>query len=552
MKIASVAAERRPRQAMSFRRGRHWTISGLRTLAVMLCCLGGPQVRGDPVSRAPNIVLILADDLGFADLGCYGSEIQTPTLDRLAANGLRFTQFYNTARCWPTRACLMSGYYAQQIRMDPPQGRLPDWASLLPHRLKPLGYRSYHSGKWHVRAAPRPVADGGFEHSYWFEDWDRYFSPAKHYVDDEQAPPVSPDSGYYATTAFTDRAIGFLQDHAAHCAGEPFFLYLAFIAPHFPLQALEEDIAPVRDRYLAGWDTIRDQRYQRQRELGVVDCALSPPEPGFTPRYFKPEVLDTLGPGEIPHAIPWSDLTAQQKRFQATKMAIHAAMITRMDREIGRLVAKLQQMDVLNNTLLLFLSDNGTDATVMVRGEGHDPAARPGSWRSFLCLGPGWSTVGNTPFRRHKIWVHEGGIATPLIVHWPAGITDRGQWRHDVGHVIDVVPTVLEAAGAKSDATSAGSGPPLPGRSLIPTLARDGALNRDGLYFNHQGNRALRVGDWKVVSAREDGDAWELYDLRNDRSEMHNLAAQEPDRVQAMVARWESLTNEFQKQAGSP
>ena len=207
-----------------------------------------------PAATKPNFLIILADDMGFSDPGCYGGEIQTPNLDRLAANGLRFTQFYNTARCWPTRSSLLTGYYAQQIGMDPPKGRLPPWTRVLPHYLKPLGYRCYHSGKWHLTGAPKPVADGGFDRSYRFEDWDRYFSPAKHFEDDRQLPPVKPDSGYYATTAFADHAISYLKDHATNHAAQPFFLYLAFISPHFPLMALPEDIARYRDRYLAGWD----------------------------------------------------------------------------------------------------------------------------------------------------------------------------------------------------------------------------------------------------------------------------------------------------------
>jgi arylsulfatase len=493
-------------------------------------------------------VIILADDMGFSDAGCYGGEIETPNLDKLAANGLRFTQFYNTARCWPTRSCLMSGYYAQQIRMDPPRGRLPAWARLLPHHLKPLGYRSCHAGKWHVMGAPKPVADGGFDHSYWFQDWDRYFSPVEHWVDDVQAPPVKPDSGYYATTAFADRSIAFLQDHAARHAGQPFFLYLAFIAPHFPLHAPPEDIARYRDRYVEGWDVVRQRRYQRQREMGLVNCALAPAEPAFSPRYFKPQVLATIGPGEIQHAVPWKELTEEQRKFQATKMAIHAAMVDRMDREIGRVVEQIRAMGALEDTLILFLSDNGTDATMIVRGDGHDPAAAPGSWRSFLCLGPGWSTVGNTPFRRHKVWVHEGGISTPLIAHWPRGIAARGELRHNVGHVVDFAPTLLELAGAKPRLPA--GAPPLPGRSLVPVFARDGTVERDCVFFNHEGNRALRMGDWKLVSAREDKDVWELYNLATDRCEMVNLAAQQPDRARAMEAKWTQLDAEFRQQAG--
>jgi len=511
------------------------------------CLLCVPWFSSSGATK-PNFIIILADDMGFSDAGCYGSEIATPNLDRLAANGLRFTQFYNTARCWPTRASLLSGYYAQQIHMDPPQGRLPSWTRLLPHHLKPLGYRSYHVGKWHVMGAPKPVADGGFDHSYWFQDWDRYFSPVLHYEDDVQAPPVQPDSGYYATTAFADRAIGFLKDHAANHADKPFFLYLAFIAPHFPLHAPQEDIARYRDKYVEGWDAVRQRRYERLRNIGIVHCALAAPEPTFSPRYFKPQVLETLGPGESRFAIPWKDLTDEQKKFQATKMTIHAAMITRMDYEIGRVIEQVQAMGAFEDTLIFFLSDNGTDATILVRGEGHDRAAAPGSWRSFLCLGPGWSTVGNTPFRRHKVWVHEGGISTPLIAHWPRGIAARGELRHNVGHIIDFVPTLLELAGAKPSLPP--GAPPLPGRSLAPVFVKDGSVSRDEVFFHHEGNRALRMGDYKLVSAREDNDRWELFNLATDRCEQQDLAAAQPDRVREMAARWQQLQEQFIRDAG--
>lgn len=497
----------------------------------------------------PNFLIILADDMGYSDVGCYGGEIQTPNLDRLAANGLRFTQFYNTARCWPTRSSLMTGYYAQQIGMDPPQGRLPAWTRVLPHYLKPQGYRCYHSGKWHVSGAPKPVADGGFDRSYMFQDWDRYFSPAKHFEDDRKLPAVKPDSGYYATTAFADHAISYLKDHATNHAAEPFFLYLAFISPHFPLMAPPEDIARYRDRYLAGWDVIREQRGERIRRMRLLDCALPPLDPNFTPRYFKPGVMDKLGPGEAGHPVPWQTLTAEQKTFQAGKMAIHAAMVDRMDREIGRVLDQLRAMGALDNTVIFFLSDNGADATLMVRGEGHDRSAPAGSWRSFLCLGPGWASASNTPFRWHKIWTHEGGIATPLIVHWPQGIQARGEFRRDPGHVIDFVPTLLDLAGARSSPTWHGAtAPPLPGRSLVPAFRKDGAVTRDFLFFHHEGNRALRMGDWKLVSAREKEDQWELYDLGQDRSEMHDLAAQQPERARRMEARWKELESTFRGQ----
>ncbi len=525
----------------------------LARLSSILAALGllwcGASAAAAATAARPNFLIILADDMGFSDAGCYGGEIHTPNLDRLAANGLRFTQFYNTARCWPTRSSLLTGYYAQQIGMDPRKGRLPPWARVLPHYLKPLGYRCYHSGKWHLTAAPKPVADGGFDRSYWFEDWDRYFSPAKHFDDDRLAPAVKPESGYYATTAFADHAISYLKDHAANHAAEPFFLYLAFISPHFPLHALPEEIARYRDRYQEGWDVIREQRWERIRQMHLLDCALPPLDPKFTPRYFKPDMMEKLGAGEAEHPVPWQTLTAEQKSFQATKMALHAAMVDRMDQEIGRVVDQLRRMGALDNTVIFFLSDNGADASLIVRGEGHDRTAPPGSWLSFLCLGPGWASASNTPFRWHKVWVHEGGISTPLVVHWPNGIKAHGEFRHDPGHVTDFVPTLLDLADARiTNLWNGVAAPPLPGQSLALAFRKDGSVKHDYLFFQHEGNRALRLGNWKIVSARENENQWELYDLGADRSELHDLAATQPERARQMEARWTELERTFRRQ----
>lgn len=504
--------------------------------------------------RRPNIVIILADDMGFSDPGCYGGEIETPNLDRLAEGGLRFTRFHNTARCWPTRACVLTGYYAQQVRMDPPKGPLPPWARVLPHHLQELGYRSYHSGKWHLRGAPRAVADGGFERSYMVVDQDRFFSPKRTRLDDVPLPPVAQQSGYYATVAIADHAVGFLRGHAEQHAGQPFFLYLAFTSPHFPLHALQEDIDRYRERYRVGWDEIRRQRFQRLRQAGILDCELSAPEPETVPHWnFSAERLFAdIGEGEAPNAVPWRDLSDEQRTFQATKMAIHAAMVDRMDRQIGRVLEQLRAMGAYQDTAVFFLSDNGASAEQIIRGDMHDTTAPAGSAKSYLCLGPGWSTAANTPFRRHKSWVHEGGIATPLIVHWPAGITARGQLRHDLGHCIDLVPTVLELAGSeKTRASEGGNAPPWPGRSLLPAMRGGPTIPREYLYFSHGGNRAICQGDWKLVSARDD-EAWSLYDLGPDRSEMVDLSSQHPQRVRKMEATWNELDARYRRQAEAP
>ncbi len=500
----------------------------------------------------PNILLILADDLGYSDLGCYGSEIQTPNLDRLAQDGLRFTQFYNTARCWPTRGALLTGYYAQQIRRDvipgdPPiaVGSRPSWATLLPAMLKSAGYRSYHSGKWHIDGKP---VENGFDRSYWVDDQDRYFSPQRTYKDDQPLPPVKRDAGYYATVAIADHAIECLKEHAAEHSQQPFFEYLAFTSPHFPIQALPEDIERYRTRYREGWEAVRRARWERQQSTGVAKGTLSAVEPKIGPRIDRAHALEKLGPGEINRPRPWDELTAEQAEFQATKMAIHAAMIDRMDREIGRVLDQVRRMGAWDNTLILFLSDNGASAEIMVRGDGHDRSASPGSADSFLCLGPGWSTCSNTPFRRHKTWVFEGGISTPLIVHWPTGIAAKGEFRRNPGHVIDIVPTILEVAGGKRPAT-ASAAPPPPGKSLFPVFTRDDSVSHDYFWWLHEGTRAIRVGDWKLVA---DKDApWELYDMRTDRAESINLVGKQPEKAREMEARWNALLQEFRKEATS-
>ena len=527
---------------------QRWTAAYVRA-ALVVAAIAVSVPAGMVPARAagpPNVVIFLADDLGYSDLGCYGSEIETPNLDALAAGGLRFTQFYNTARCWPTRAALLTGYYAQQVRRDTLPGlrvgARPTWARLLPDFLRPLGYRSYHSGKWHVDGMP--VA-GGFDRSYYVQDTGRLFRPRVHYEDDQKLPPVELNAGYYATTAIADHAIRCLRDHAEKHADRPFFQYVAFTVPHFPLQAPQEDIARYRDRYRQGWETVRQERYERMKKLGIIDCPLSPVERDVGPPYHFPQALEKLGPGEVNRPLAWDELTEEQREFQAVKMAIHAAMVDRMDREIGRVLEQLRAMKAFDDTLICFLSDNGASAEIMVRDDGHDPTAPPGSAATHLCLGPGWSSVANTPLRRHKTWVHKGGISTPLIVHWGAGVAARGELRGTPGHVIDLVPTILEAAGGKRPESWQGKPvPPPPGKSLVPALAEDRDIARDCLWWLHEGNRAIRADRWKLVAAGEQG-PWELYDLSVDRGETNNLVETHPDRAQELEQLWQQRFDEF-------
>jgi arylsulfatase A-like enzyme len=517
-------------------------------MMVLAMAASGTRVRAadDPQARRPNVLLIMADDLGFSDLGCYGGEIPTPRLDALAQNGLRYTQFYNTARCWPSRAAVLTGFYAQQVRRDTvpgvPSGNAgtrPVWAKLLPERLQALGYRSYHSGKWHLDGKPLAT---GFDRSYRLDDHDRYFAPRLHFEDDIALRPVSTNSEYYATSAIADHALRCLKDHSKRFAGQPFFSFVAFTAPHFPVQAPATDIARHQDRYLGGWDLLREDRWRRIRQHGLIPGELPPIEREIGPPYAFPDALKALGPDELNRPSPWSELSDRQRRFQADKMAIHAAMVDRMDQEIGRLVDQLRSMGQLDDTLILFVSDNGASAEMMVRGDGHDRDALCGTGATFLSIGPGWSSLANTPFRRHKTWVHEGGISTPLIAHWPRGISDRGALRRTPGHLVDLVPTILEMTGNPWPGPSPSPDMPTPpGRSLVPTFTRDSDLHREALWWQHEGNRALRLGDWKIVAAGTKA-PWELYHLAEDRTETRDLASRHPERVREMALRWEAMT----------
>ncbi len=509
----------------------------------------------------PNIVFILADDMGHSDPGCYGAEIlKTPNIDELAGNGLRFTNFYNTGRCWPTRTSLMSGFYPHQVLSDEIAG--VDYESLavqpvnstwLPSILKDHGYNTYHSGKWHIfRRFPEyhelSFSDVGFDHSYRTEDG-RHLRPHHLWEDGKEIPVPEPGSGYEASTAIVDHAIKYLKQHKELKGDAPFFEYIAFIAPHFPLQAMQEDIDFYRGKYMMGWDEIRRLRTENREELGFDVHPVHALEPErFAPWNLSPEELvSQIDSAETGRAIPWNDLSEPQKEFQATKMAIHAAMVTRMDREIGRYMAALKEMGYFENTIVFFCADNGASTEMMNRADKHTPGSVPGSADSYICLGPGWSSAANTPFRLHKTWVHEGGIATPMVVHWPEGIKDRNAFRNMPAHVIDIAPTLLELAGG--DPMELKGNAEAPGISLLPFLKRDEKTERPPIFFHHEKKNALRDGDWKITTIEKDGQ-WELYDLSKDRGECNNLAEQNPEKLKELVALWEAQRMEIIKQVG--
>jgi arylsulfatase len=482
----------------------------------------------------PNILLIYADDLGFSDLGCYGGEIQTPNLDRLAAHGQRFTQFYNAARCCPTRAALLTGLYPHQAGVGhmlgnwhPPgyTGGLNDNCATLAELLRAAGYRTYHVGKWHVgglgpKGNPRnhPM-NRGFDRAYGTAGGGSFFAPRPLYLDREA---VQPGEDFYATDAFTEWAVKFLQEHGRGHGDQPFFVHLCYTAPHFPLHAKPADIAKYRGKYRAGWDALRERRFARQKELGIVrrDAQLSPRDPV---------------------ARAWADVPESEQDEWDLRMAVHAAMVDCMDQGIGRVLDAVRSIGAERNTLVLFLSDNGASAEALDSwpnpARGHQPGSVTGTRESHRCIEVGWANAANTPFREHKMWVHEGGIATPFVVSWPAGIPARGALTHDVGHVIDLMPTFLELAGAEYPRSFQGRELlPLAGRSLAPAFQGDPLGERE-LAWEHEGNRALRAGNWKLV-ARFRGD-WELYDLGSDRTERNNLAAKQPARLQQLADRWQ-------------
>ena len=514
-----------------------------------------------PVEK-PNIVFILADDMGHSDPGCYGAEIlETPHIDALAADGLRFTNFYNTGRCWPTRTSLLSGFYPHQVLSDPMPGVdymtstvRPVTSAWLPSLLREQGYSTYHSGKWHiVRKVPEQIelshAEVGFDRSYRTEDG-RHLRPRHLWEDGVEIALPEPGEEYEASVAIVDHAIKYLEEHKQNHGDEPFFEYIAFIAPHFPLQAMQKDIDQYREKFMLGWDEIRKLRTENRKELGFDVHPVNALEPErFAPWNLSPEELITqIDSADTGRAVPWDALSREQQEFQATKMAIHAAMVSRMDREIGRYIEALKELGYLENTIIFFCSDNGSSTEIMNRADKHTIGAVPGSADTYLCLGPGWSSACNTPFRLHKTWVHEGGIATPLVVHWPRGIKDKNAFRNMPAHIIDIAPTMLELAGA--DPSVLNGRYEAPGISLVPVFRGDLQRERPPIFFHHERKKALRHGDWKITTI-EENEPWELYDLSIDRGETNNLADQNPEKLQELISLWEAQRNLIIDQLGA-
>ncbi|BCX47580.1 hypothetical protein HAHE_14880 [Haloferula helveola] len=470
----------------------------------------------------PNIVLIMADDLGFADLGCYGAEIETPRLDRIAGEGLRFTRFYNTAKCHSSRVCLLTGLWCDQAGSE----SLSRGATIA-EALKPSGYHTMMVGKWHLSKAP---TDFGFER-YWghLSGATNFFTGDKTFRLDEKpwkVPSELNGKPFYVTDANIDFALDFLSDHRkSERKDDPFLLYVAFNAPHYPLQAPEEDVKKYADRYDLGWDELRAARHKRQLESGLLSS-----EWKLSPR-----------PGHVP---AWDSLSEAEKKWESERMAVFAAMVDIVDRNVGRLVDDLKANGEWDNTLFLFCSDNGACPFERTRGK----ELRPWDPKSYWTYDTGWAHVGNTPLRLYKQNQHEGGISSPLIAHWPKGMPDSGDgWRKlndgsqatdQPGHLVDFMATCLDLAGAEYPKEVGGRVmDPLQGKSLVPVLKGEVREPHETLYFHFAaGDRALMKGDWKVVSAKRG--KWELYHLGKDRTELNDLSASEPKRRQQMINEW--------------
>lgn len=478
------------------------------------------------MAERPSFVLLFADDMGYSDIGCYGSETATPNLDRLAAEGLRFSRFYTTPRCCPSRASLLTGLYPHQAGIGHMMGDwgkagyrgfLNDRCATIAKALRLAGYRTLMSGKWHVgEHRPHWPCDRGFDHyaglisgasNYWKLSERRTMA-----INNE--PFVPDEDGFYMTDFITDRAVEFIGRHGRD--EKPFFLYVSYTAPHWPLHAWPEDIEKYRGGYLRGWDVLRSERLERQVAMGLIrhDWPLTPRDE---------------------NAPAWDDVPAREREALDLKMAVYAAQIDRMDQGVGRILAKLAEVGTEHNTVVMFLSDNGGCAEEIESG---DPEAEIGTKDSYVSYGLPWANASNTPFRLYKHWVHEGGIATPFVVRWPAGLADPGRTTHGVAHIMDIMPTCLELAGAEHPRELDGRPVlPLEGMSFAPLLKNASNWERNVVFWEHEGNKAVCLGRWKL--ACKFPGQWELYDMEAGRTECGNLIERHPDKADELAALYE-------------
>jgi arylsulfatase A-like enzyme len=502
----------------------------------------------------PDVLLILADDMGFSDIGCYGGEVDTPALDRLGRDGVRFTQFYNTARCSPSRASLLTGLHPHQVGVgilnfdDAPDGypgNLTEECVTVAEALKSAGYGTYLSGKWHL-ASDMETPNGawptrrGFDRVYGtLEGAGSFYQPRTLMRNEENVEDEGLRDDFFYTDAISDNAVGMIEEHDRARRDDPMFLYLAYTAPHWPLHAHDDDVAKYRGRFDKGWERLREERLTRLVAEGIIDpgSQLSDPDP----------------------RVPSWD-ASEDKDWEARRMEVYAAQVDRMDQGIARVLARLEELGRLDNTLVVFLSDNGgcaeelppetakefVTAFVPMKmqtrdGEevvpGNHPGLMPGPESTYQTYGRAWANLSNTPFREYKHWVHEGGISTPFLVHWPAGLADAEPLCTAPSQLVDVLPTLLEAAGADYPEQRDGRAvPPAEGQSLLPVLRGERADERT-LCWEHEGNSAVRRGRWKLV--RKHARDWELYDIDADRAERDDLAAAHADLVAELSAVYE-------------
>lgn len=494
----------------------------------------------NPQSK-PNIVLIMADDMGYSDIGCYGSEISTPNIDWLANNGLRFRNFYNNAKCCPTRASLLTGLYNHEAGMGnmvtkadveyqegPYQGFLNQNCVTIAEVIRSAGYSTYMSGKWHV----------GEREEHWplHRGFDKYFgliSGACSYFEIPKEPPVRqmaygneswtpPAKGFYMTDAITDSAVAFLKSHVSAKKENPFFMYVAYTAPHWPLHALDEDIKKYEGTYTKGWDSVRVERYKKMLSLGIIN------------EKYK---LSECTPG-IP---TWRDV--KEKDLWIRRMQVYAAMIDRMDQGIGRVIGTLKKLNKLENTLIIFLSDNGGSSENVSSHNPAEPGILIGEKGSGESYREPWANVSDTPFRYYKNWMYEGGIITPLIVYWPKVLKGKGDLTSQIGHVIDIMPTFMEVAGAKyPEQFNGNSTKPLRGMSLVSAFKGNAIERSNPIFWEHSGGKAMRQGSWKLV--KKNNRNWELFNLETDPTELHNLSEKQSDRLKNMIASFEVWAKE--------
>lgn len=550
-----------------------------KSLVLVLLVSCGVEKEPQKISKKPNIIVILTDDMGYSDIGCYGAEVNTPNIDNLARNGLRFKQFYNTGRCCPTRASLLTGLYPHQTGlgwMTAAQHKEPGYTGELNKQcltiaqvLKPAGYSNYAVGKWHVSGNTSNKGDKhnwplqrGFDRFYGtIRGGGSYFDPYTLTRGNQQITPWT-DSEYqpgtfYYTDAISDNAVRFIKEHNEE---KPFFMYVAYTAAHWPMHALPKDIARYEGKYDQGWAAIRDARYQRMLDMGIIDKSWKKSDAVYK---------------------PWQK--EERKEWMADRMEVYAAMIDNMDQGVGRIVESLKMKGEFDNTLILYLHDNGGCAEEI---QGHRPldeekvktlgvmpipkdsllnigrnkrtrdgapvlsaiGVPPGPEEGFIAYGREWANVSNVPFREFKHYVHEGGISTPLIAHWPAKIKDKGTLRNQMGHLIDIMSTCIDISGAQYPKDSVLQ---IEGLSLVPAFENK-PLNRSALYWEHEANRAIRVGKWKLVSKGQlfDGgygtwkkyaqEKWELYDMEMDRSELNDISEQHPELVKELAEKWQA------------